>query len=143
QKQTADLERSRIMAANPRGGVQTTKSMGSSGASNVATASPAVAGVGGGNNLSQAPVGNALACAKSAPDALIFSINGQKNNAAVLTTDPDNNLFTFNGCNFGDAQGSIHLYGGFAHANIPFEISFWNDHSIVARLHLALAGELD
>src|SRR5262249_691379 len=139
QKQTADLERGQIMAANPRGGsLQTTKSMGSTGtAGNVATATPAAAsGVGGGNNLSQAqaPVGNALACAKSAPDALIFSINGQKKNAAVLTTDPDSNLFTFNGCNFGDAQGSIHLYGGFAHGNIPFEISFWNDHSIVARL---------
>jgi len=145
QKQTADLERSRIMAANPRGGVQTTKSMGSSGAGNVATASPAVAGVGGGNNLSQAqaPVGNALACAKSAPDALIFSINGQKNNAAVLTTDPDSNLFTFNGCNFGDTQGSIHLYGGFAHGNIPFEVSFWNDHGIVARVQPDLTGELD
>src|SRR5262249_39874897 len=147
QKQTADLERGQIMAANPRGSLQTTKSMGSTGtAGNVATATPAAAsGVGGGNNLSQAqaPVGNALACAKSAPDALIFSINGQKKNAAVLTTDPDSNLFTFNGCNFGDAQGSIHLYGGFAHGNILFEISFWNDHSIVARLQPDLAGELD
>ena len=146
QKQTADLERGRIMAANPRGGVQTTKSMGSAGAGNVAAATPtAASGVGGGNSLSQAqaPVGNALACAKSAPDALIFSINGQKNNAAVLSTDPDSNLFTFNGCNFSDTQGSIHLYGGFAHGNIPFEISFWNDHSIVARLQPDLAGELD
>src|SRR5262249_39746910 len=69
QKQPADLERGQIMAANPRGGVQTTKSMGSAGAGNVAAATPAAAsGVGGGNNLSQAqaPVGNALACAKSA-----------------------------------------------------------------------------
>jgi hypothetical protein len=37
----------------------------------------------------------------------------------------------------------MHLYGGFAHGNIPFEIQFWNDKNIVARVQPDLAAELD
>src|SRR5262249_2798967 len=47
------------------------------------------------------------------------------------------------GCNFGDVQGSLHLYGGFAQGNVPFEIQFWNDTSIVARVQPDLSKELD
>jgi hypothetical protein len=142
QKQTADQERARIIAT--RGAGQTTKSMGAGGAAGVGISNASASGVETGKNTLQspsAPVPNVLVCAKT-PDALIFSINGQKK-GAVFTTDPDDNLFTFTGCNFGDTQGSIHLYGGFAHGNIPFEISFWNDKGIVARVQPDLAGELD
>jgi len=144
QKQAADQERARIIATKPAGAGQTTKSIGAGGAANMGVANPSSGGAGTGNKTFQtpdAPVANTLACVKTS-DALIFSINGQKK-GAVFTTDPDNNLFTFTGCNFGDTQGSIHLYGGFAHGNIPFDISFWNDKSIVARVQPDLAGELD
>jgi hypothetical protein len=118
--------------------------MGAGGGASVGMADPVASGAGKGNKtmqISSAPVENVFVCAKS-PDALIFSINGQKK-GAVFTTDPDNNSFTLIGCNFGDTQGSIHLYGGFAHGNIPFEISFWNDKNIVAKVQPDLAGELD
>src|SRR5262249_3369189 len=144
QRQAADQERARILATKPGGGGQTTKSMGASGATNVGMANSSAGGVGSGNKTMQTspgPVENVLVCAKT-PDALIFSINLQKK-GTVFTTDPDSNLFAFTGCNFGDAQGSIHLYGGFAHGNIPFEIQFWNDKNIVARVQPDLSGELD
>jgi hypothetical protein len=146
QKQAADQERAWIIATKQRGGSQTTKSIGTGGAAGVGVSNASASGVGTGNNTLQspsAPVPNVLICAKAAPDALISSINGQKKASVIFTTDPDNNLFTFTGCNFGDTQGSIHLYGGFAHGNVPFEISFWNDKSIVARVQPDLAGELD
>jgi hypothetical protein len=147
QKQGADSARARFITANPRpSGRQTTKSIGSAGGQNPGAASTEVANRPAGNNMSQAslPVGNTLACTKAAPDALIFSINDQKKaTSAVFTTDPDNNRFTLEGCNFGDAQGSLHLYGGFAHGNIPFDISLWTDKRIDARVQPDLAGELD
>jgi hypothetical protein len=143
QKQGADAARARIMAVNPRAGDgQTSKAMGSPSASN--TAMSTRTGASNSPMLPPLAVENTLLCTKAAPDALIFSINNLKRGVGlVFTTDPDNNLFTFEGCNFGDTQGSIHLYGGFAHGNIPFEISFWNDKSIVARVQSDLAGELD
>src|SRR5215831_13398127 len=146
QSQAAAAERTRILGSNRGGTTQTTKSMGPGVAtSNIAVANPSAGGVGGGNKMSQASQGveNVFACTKAAPNALISSINGQKTSSVVFTTDPDNNLFTLTGCNFGDAQGSLHLYGGFAHGNIPFEIQFWNDKNIVARVQPDLAGELD
>jgi hypothetical protein len=146
QSQAAAAERTRILGSNRGGTGQTTKSMGRGVAtSNIAVANPSAGGGGGGNKMSQASQGveNVFACTKAAPDALLTSINGQKTSSIVFTTDPDNNLFTLTGCNFGDAQGSMHLYGGFAHGNIPFEIQFWNDKSIVARVQPDLAGELD
>ena len=144
QNQAAAAERTRILGSNRGGTGQTTKSIGAGGATNVGLANSSTSGVGTGNKTMQTspgPVENVLVCAKT-PDALIFSINGQKK-GVVFTTDPDSNLFTLIGCNFGDAQGSMHLYGGFAHGNIPFEIQFWNDKNIVARVQPDLAGELD
>jgi hypothetical protein len=146
QSQAAAAERTRILGSNRGGTTQTTKSVGPSVAtSNIAVANPSASGVGGGNKMSQASQGveNVFACTKAAPNALLTSINGQKTSSVVFTTDPDNNLFTLIGCNFGDAQGSMHLYGGFAHGNIPFEIQFWNDKNIVARVQPDLTGELD
>lgn len=147
QKQSAEAARTRITTASPRpAGGQTSKSMGSPTGTNAGIASPSVTSKPGGNDISQASlvVGNTFICEKAAPGALLFSINGQKKGTGVVfTTDPDSNLFTFEGCNFGDTQGSIHLYGGFAHGNIPFEISYWSDKSIVARVQPDLAGELD
>jgi hypothetical protein len=130
--------------SNP-GPIQSTKSVGSPQGVSVGMAGPSAGGLGGGNKMSQASQGveNVFACTKAAPNALITSINGQKTSSVVFTTDPDNNLFTLTGCNFGDAQGSLHLYGGFAHGNIPFEIQFWNDKNIVARVQPDLTGELD
>jgi hypothetical protein len=138
-------ERSAILAQSKT--ISGSKPMSATGNAGpgVAVSAPAQGGkAGNGTQVNPSPSGpitSDFACAKT-PDALIFSINGQKK-GAVFTTDPDDNLFTLTGCNFGDNQGSIHLYGGFAHGNIPFEISFWNDKSIVARVQPDLAGELD
>jgi hypothetical protein len=144
QKQVAMQERSAILAQpkNP----PSSKPMSAAGNAGPggAIAQPSLPKAGANPlvNTSPAPVANTLACAKAAPQALLFSVNGQKG-SVVFTTDADNNLFTFKGCNFGDVQGSLHLYGGFAQGNVPFEIQFWNDTSIVARVQPDLSKELD
>ena len=72
---------------------------------------------------------------------VILSVNGQKS-GAVFTPIKGLNLFTLKGCNFGDLQGSMHLYGGFNQGQLGFQIEFWNDSSIIAMMQ-PVSKELD
>src|SRR5262249_22037663 len=144
QKQVAMQERGAILAQPKSPSSNKPMSAAGNAGPGGANAPPSVQKAGANPlvNTSPAPVANTFACAKAAPAALLFSVNGQKS-GVVFTTDPDNNLFTLKGCNFGDVQGSMHLFGGFAQGNVPFEIQFWNDTSIVARVQPDLTKELD
>lgn len=147
QNQVAVQERN-AMLAQPKtiSGNKPMSSTGNTGPAATAMA-PTRGGKAGDNTMQgaaamSAPVSDPFACAKAAPAPLLFSVNGQKS-GVVFTTDPDNNVFTFKGCNFGDVQGSLHLFGGFTQGKVPFEIQFWNDTSIVARVQPDLKKELD
>jgi hypothetical protein len=86
-----------------------------------------------------APLSNALACTHG---TVISTING-KPSGVVFTPDPQYDLYTIKGCNFGDTQGEAHLYGPFASGQVKMQIEFWSDSQIVAKVDPQISGELD
>lgn len=79
----------------------------------------------------------------------IVAVN-QKKTGVIFTPDSRYNLYTVNGCGFGNTQGAGKLYldagpGGFpAHSGkIGFKIRTWTDHLIVAMVDPTVTGELD
>lgn len=72
----------------------------------------------------------------------IGRVNGQVK-GVVFTPDPNYNLYTIIGCNFGDTQGQGHLNGPFAHGQVQLQIEFWTDTQIVAKVDPMISGEQD
>jgi hypothetical protein len=144
QKQAADLRRNATPSANhlagAAGNVSANKSPGPSGTNNTETNNTNLNAA-----ASMAPVNDALACTHYYPRPLILTIDSVRTTGIIFTPDPDYNPYVFEGCNFGDAQGSMFLTatGGFAHGKINLIIDSWSDTKIVARVPADITGELD
>ncbi len=62
---------------------------------------------------------------------------------ATFTPDPQYNLYTIKGCNFGTQQGQLHLYGHFRAGQLALIVNSWSQDSIVSALDTNLRGESD
>lgn len=142
QKQGAELRRnaapSSTHLARAAGNVSANRSPGPSGTTNTPTNNTNLNAA-----ASMAPVGDPLACEHYYPRPLILTIDSFKTTKFIFTPDPDYNPVVFEGCNFGDAQGTMYLTGGFAHGKINLIIDSWSDTKIVAHVPADVTGELD
>jgi hypothetical protein len=135
QKQAADLRRNAIAA---------TKSLAGSSGKVSASRKPATGKENSNPNVvsPMAAIDDPLVCAHSYPRPVILTTDSIRK-GVVFGPDPDMNPYVFEGCNFGDAQGSMHLTGGFKQGKIPLVIESWSDTKIVARVPADVTGELD
>jgi hypothetical protein len=134
QKRNADLRRNSIIAA---------KSLTGSSGKVVADRKPGGTGTGDTNITStMAPIDDPLVCAHSYPRPVIVTTDSIRK-GIIFDPDPDLNPYVFEGCNFGDAKGSMYLTGGFKQGKIPLLIDSWSDTKIVARVPPDVTGEVD
>ncbi len=140
QKQAGDLRRNAIMAS---------KSLAGSSGNVSANRKPGPPGSQGTTSLGnpnvvppQSTAFDPEFCAHAYPRPIIVTIDSVKK-GIVFIPDPNYNPYVFEGCNFGDATGSLYLTGGFAHGKVPLVIESWSDTTIVARVPADVTGELD
>jgi len=125
QKQAADLQRTRLMAA---------RDARTHGVGNVVhpDVSPTL------------PERDVLACARTAPAPLFAYINDAPGGRGVIfTTDPPTNSFIFHGCNFGEKPGKLELVGPSLKNPVPFQIEIWSEGYISGKVQPDLCGQPD
>ena len=150
QKQAADAERSAILSSQRKapmipkmGGVGTTGSVPTHTMGNSIPAGPATGAMRMPKNTvtPPTPAGQGMAqggCMRPT----IVTVNG-KNTGTVFTPDPQFNLYTIQGCKFGEAPGQAYIYGPFAAGQVALQIELWTDTQIIAKVNPQVTGELD
>ncbi len=71
------------------------------------------------------------------------TISGQQGSAAVLTQDPQYNLVTIRGCNFGQGKGQAQLNSADGRKITGLTIDTWTDTLITCEIPTSLSGVLD
>ena len=73
----------------------------------------------------------------------ITTISGQQGSSAVLTQDPQYNLVTIRGCNFGQGKGQAQLNSANGRKIVSLTIDTWTDSLITGEVPTSLSGVLD
>lgn len=73
----------------------------------------------------------------------IATVSGQQGSSAVFTQDPQYNLFTIRGCNFGQNKGQGQLNSASGRKLTDLTIDSWTDTLITAEVPSTLTGALD
>lgn len=73
----------------------------------------------------------------------IATVSGQQGSSAVFTQDPQYNLFTIRGCNFGQNKGQGQLNSANGRKLTDLTIDSWTDTLITAEVPSTLTGALD
>lgn len=73
----------------------------------------------------------------------VYTMNGAGPAAMVFTPDPQYDLYTFQGCHFGNTPGQLTLIGHFKGFKLPLTVVEWTDTSIIAALDTGVTGEPD
>lgn len=92
--------------------------------------------------MTQPNTNTALACTTFST-AMITAVSGQQGSAAVFTQDPQYNLFTIRGCNFGNGRGQAQLNSSDGRKLSDLTIDTWTDTLITAEVPPMLTGALD
>lgn len=74
---------------------------------------------------------------------IITAVSGQQGSSAVFTQDPQYNLFTIRGCNFGQTKGQSQLNSSNGRKLADLTIDTWTDTLITAEVPATLSGALD
>src|SRR5579884_1254448 len=82
-------------------------------------------------------------------DPVVETVGGRINNI-ILTPDPGtgqypNNQYAIVGCNFGDVQGDVHIFGPFINNPTPVHLGIdsWTDSSILVTFNPTFENEYD
>jgi len=163
QKQAGDIQKGQVMSSRSGGGSSQTpgatlgvaagaaasRTVVAATATRTTTAAPSPSSSSASsraltmNNRSVATFDPSHMCDAPNHNPTIVTMNGKLLTQAIFTNDPQYNLYTFEGCNFGVTQGQMHLFGGFRAVQVPMQIEFWSDTSIIANLTTGLTKELD
>jgi hypothetical protein len=84
-------------------------------------------------------------CVITMGGAQVLSVNGS-GTAAVFSPDSQFNAYVIEGCNFGNATGSVHLFGTFQNpAQMTFTVDSggWTDSALYLHLNPNITGEVD
>jgi hypothetical protein len=97
--------------------------------------------------ISKAP--QPISICRFTTDPVIELVGGKQNNI-ILTPDPGtgqypNNQYAIVGCNFGAAQGDVHIFGAFINNPSPVKLGIdsWSDSSILVTFSPTFQNEYD
>ncbi len=99
------------------------------------------------NNVLKAP--HTISACRFTTDPVVETVGGRMRNI-ILTPDPGtgqypNNQYAIVGCNFGDVQGDVHIFGPFINNPTPVHLGIdsWTDSSILVTFNPTFENEYD
>lgn len=95
------------------------------------------------NQLAIAPASNVTIACTTLHGPSITTVSGQQGTSAVFTQDPQYNLFTIRGCNFGQNKGQAQLSSTSGGKLTDLTIDTWTDTLITAEVPSNLIGITD